>query len=130
MHALAMRASCPRSLDARSAIALDGAEFRRNAGVEDADPLFAQQREQLLGLLVGDDELDLDGGIGRQLEEVLLVQDTVAAEAGNRAKRRTAVNAQLLGLLEQPLEQGDVAMGPVFVDVEAQDGSSHELPQA
>ena len=41
---------------------------------------------------------------------MLLVQDAVAAEAGDRAKRRAAVNALLLRLLEQPLVQRDMAV--------------------
>src|SRR5215475_6317763 len=92
------------TLPLRSAIAFEDAELGGHAGVEDADSLLPQQREQLLGFFVGDHELDLDRRVGRELEEVLLVQDAVAPETGNRPESGSAVDAELLRLLEQPFE--------------------------
>lgn len=54
-----------------------------------------------------------------ELEEVLLMQHSVTAKAGNGAKRRTAVDAGFLRRLEQPLVQKEAAMLAVFVRVEA-----------
>ena len=67
--------------------------------------------------------------VGGELEEMLFVEDTVAAEAGHRAERRPAVDTHLLGLLEQPLEQGDVTVRAVLMHVEAKQRTSHEPPQ-
>ncbi len=62
---------------------------------------------------------------------MLLVQDSVAAETGDCAESRAAVNAQRLRLLEQPLVQRDMAMHAVFVHVEAQQRAGHDdVPQA
>src|SRR5436309_2578195 len=123
LHSLA--APCP----SRSAIAFDRAELGHRAGVENAYPLRAQECEHLFGFFVADDELDCHGHVGRELEEMLFVEDTVAAEAGHRAERRPAVDTHLLGLLEQPLEQGDVTVRAVLMHVEAKQRTSHEPPQ-
>ena len=61
---------------------------------------------------------------------MLLVQDAVATEAGDGAKRRSALDAELLGLLEQPLEKCNVPMRPVLVNVEAQYRALHDVPHA
>src|SRR5947207_7386226 len=101
-----------------SALTFDRSELDRHTRIEDAHAFAAQQREQLLGLCVGDDELHLDRHVGGQLEEVLLVQDAVTAEAGHRAECRSALDAEFFRLLEQPFEQRDVAMGPVLLTVQ------------
>src|SRR4029450_605027 len=88
-----------------SALALDRAEFGRQAGVENAHPLCPQQRQEFFRFLVADDELDDDCHLRGELEEMLFVQDAVAAEAGDRAERRTAVDARLLRRLEAPPEK-------------------------
>src|SRR5215471_7954367 len=96
----------------RSAVALDRAELGRHARVKDAHPLPAQQIEELFSLGIGDHELDFHSVVGGELEKMLFVQNAVPAEPGDSAKRRTAVDADLLGLLEQPFEQRDMAMRP------------------
>src|SRR5271169_111241 len=111
------------------AVAFDGAELGGHAGVEDAHPLLAQQVEKPLGLLVANDELDLDGHVGREIEEMLLVQDAMAPEPSNGAKCRAARDAELLGLLEQPLEERDMVLLAVLVHVEAKQGPFHAAPQ-
>src|SRR5215472_2246427 len=104
-----------------SAIAFDRSELRGYPGVEDAHALPPQEIEQLVSLLVADHELHLDRHVRGEFEEVLLVQDAVAAIPRDRAKGRASVDAELLRLLEQPFEQCDMAMGPILVDIEAQD---------
>src|SRR6516225_1275325 len=88
-----------------SAVALDCAELGRHARVKDAHPLSAQQIEELFSLGIGDHELDFHGAVGGELEKMLLVQNAVPAKASDGAERRAAVDADLLGLLEQPFEQ-------------------------
>jgi hypothetical protein len=51
---------------------------------------------------------------------MLLVQDAVTAIAGDGAKRRAAVDAAFLRLLQQPFVQQDVVVLAVFVGVEPQ----------
>src|SRR5437763_899984 len=110
---------------ARSAIAFDGAELRRNARVENADVLLFQQRQHRLGFVLRHHKLDFDRHVGGKLEKMFLVQNAVPAKPRNRAKSRSTMDPQLLGLLEQPLEQRDVPMRAVFVDIEAQDRAIH-----
>src|SRR5438094_1214834 len=76
----AFRLSC-------SAIPFDRAELTHYAGVENAYPLLPQKREHLFGFFVADDEFDRHGHIGGELEEMLFMEDAVATEAGDRAKR-------------------------------------------
>src|SRR6202008_3641606 len=83
----------------RSAITLDRGELGREARVDQAHAFLAQQDKQLLGFVGGDHELHHDGHVGSQLEEVLLVQDAVAPEAGDGPERGAAVDAEILGLL-------------------------------
>src|ERR1700681_4474174 len=56
---------------------------------------------------------------------MLLVQNTVPAKASDSTKGRAALDPQLLGLLEQPLEQRDVPVNAFLVHVEAQDRAVH-----
>src|SRR5438477_5642865 len=113
------------SVIARLTVTLDRAEFGGNARVEDADPLLPEERQQPFSFLVGHDKLHLDRHVGCQLEKMLLVQDAVAAESRDRAKRGAAVDAHFLGPLEQPLEQRDVLMRAILVNVEAKQGAAH-----
>src|SRR6266516_4204766 len=100
------------------AVTLDRTEFGGDARVEDADALGPEERQQPFSLLVRHDELHLDRHVRGELEEMLLVQNAVTTEAGDGAKRGAAVDAHLLGLLEQPLEQRHVLMGAILVNVE------------
>src|SRR6185295_7046484 len=97
----------------------------RNTGVDNADALATQQVQHSLGFLVGDHELDLDGHVRRELEEVLFVQDAMPSVTGNRAKRRAAANTQLFSLFEQPLVQDDVRLLAILVNVKAQQLAVH-----
>src|SRR6516164_8009075 len=94
----------------RSAIAFDQPEFALYARVEDADLFPAQQGKHLLRLLSADDKFNHHCHVGGKLEEMLFVQDSVAPEAGDRAKGGPAMDAEFLGLLEQPFEQCHVSM--------------------
>src|SRR5512132_4320675 len=114
------------SCRSRSTVAFDRAEFGGYAGVEDAYPLLAQEREQFGSFFVADDELDRHGHVGRELEEMLFVEDAVPTEAGDCAECRPAVDAHLLRLLEQPFEQGDVTVRAVLVHIEAKQRASHD----
>ena len=79
---------------------------------------------------VVDRELDLDGQVRRELEEMLLVQDAVTAESGDRPKRRASVDPHRLRLLEQPFVQRDVPVHAVLVQVETQQRPGHDdVPQ-
>jgi hypothetical protein len=53
-----------------------------------------------LGL--GDDEFDLDRERALQLEEAVLMQHAMPAEAGHRAERGTARDAHPVSFLQQP----------------------------
>src|SRR4030095_2149414 len=111
--------------EGRLSIAVDGAKFRWNTGVDNADALAMQQLQQSLGFVVGHDEFDLDGHVRRQLEEVLVVQDARPSVTGNRAKRRAAANTQHFGLFEQPLVQGDARLLAILMNVKAQQLAVH-----
>src|ERR1700685_3177568 len=108
-----------------SAIALDRAELDGRAGEEDAYALVPQQCKQLRCLVIGDDEIHFNGHVRGEFEKVLFVQDSVAAESRDCANRRTAAYPKLLRLLEQPLEQRDVAVFPILVHVESQQRAVH-----
>src|SRR6185437_4117248 len=82
---------------------VDDPEAGGDLCVEEPDVLARENLEQLSRLILGDDELDLDGERSRQLEEMSFVQQMVAPEAGHRAERRAAADSEAIGLLQQPL---------------------------
>src|SRR5581483_4708569 len=103
----------------------NGAEFRGNDRVEDVDLLRPDDLEHPAGLLVRDDELHFDRQVAGELEKMLLVDDAVPAESGDRAERRAAPDPDPLGALEQPLVEQHAAVLAVLVHVEAQEGAFH-----
>src|ERR1700704_46413 len=89
----ALAAHCPSRMALASAlrgsiggIGVDHPEERRNARVEQAAPFLLQQRQELVRLLVAHDELHFHRERAGELEEVTLVQDMMAAEAGHGTK--------------------------------------------
>src|ERR1043165_4201000 len=111
-----------------STIAFDRAEFRGNSRVENADPLASQQSQQSVGFGLGGDEFDHDGHVGRELEEMLFVQDAMTPESGDGAKCRSATDTGLLRLLEQPFEQRDMVVDATFMHVKPQYRAFHASP--
>src|SRR5882724_815657 len=106
----------------------DRAELDRDAHVERWDSLTADQIEQPLRFLVGHREIDRDREIAGQLEKMLFVKNAVAPKAGDGAKRRAAVDAQLFRLLEQPFVEQDVIVLAILVDVKAKQSPFHGEP--
>ena len=102
------------------AVRVDHPEQRRHARVEEPDALLVQEREQLLRLLIGDDELHLDREGAGEFKEGALVQHVVAPEAGHGAERRAAADPERIGLLEQPLPHQALVVALILVHVEAQ----------
>src|ERR1700733_12046347 len=80
----------------------DDVENGGYARIHDAHVLVTDALEQPISHLVGKDEFNLDGQIACELKEMLLMQHAVTTEAGDGAECGAAVNAQFLGVLEQP----------------------------
>src|SRR5205085_7629161 len=87
--------------------------------------LLPQQRKKPIRFVVVDGEIDLDGEIARELEEMLFVQYALPSIARYRAKRRSARNAELLRLLEQPLVEQHMAVLAILVQAKAQQRAVH-----
>jgi len=86
------------------------------------------QFEELRRLLITDHEHDFHRQIARQLEEMVFMQDAVPAKPSNGAKSRTAVDAQLLGLFQQPFIEQNAVMPAMLGDVELQIDTFQEAP--
>jgi hypothetical protein len=102
-------------------IGIDDAEVRWNTRVEHAHILLLNDVEQFLALLLGDDELDLDGQRARQLEEVRFVNRVMSAETRDGAERRSTADTELVGPFEQPLPRGTMVNGLPLANVEPQE---------
>ena len=63
--------------------------------------------------------------IACQLEEMLLMQLAVAAKAGNGAEGRAAMDADLLGLLEQPFVGQDPVVAVLLLHLELEVDALH-----
>ena len=109
-----------------AAVWIQNAESGGNQRVEHAHLLGAYEVQQPLCFLVGDHELHLDRERSGELEEMVFVQHVVPAEAGHGAKRRSAADAELIGLFEQPLPQQATVVAGVLVNIESAEGSLHD----
>src|SRR5882724_8768998 len=101
----------------RRRVWLDQLELGHQACVEQMNIRFAHEGDKTVRFGFGDDELHQYRHVTGELEEMLFVQAAVAAEAGNRAKRRAAVDAKRLCLLQQPLVDQITAVFAVFISV-------------
>src|SRR5512135_1471706 len=106
-------------------VGIEHAKLDRQPHVEYRNLLVADRLQQRFGLFVRDREPDFHGKIARQFEEVVLVQHAMAAEAGDRPEGRTAVDPQLLRLLQQPLIGENAVQPPFFLHVELEVGPIH-----
>jgi hypothetical protein len=97
------------------------AELCRYAGVEQPDFFPLDEGQQLLGFLIGDDELDFNRQRARKLEEVLFVQGVMAAESSHGTEGRATADAEFVGLFEQPFPREAMAVALAFLHVESQE---------
>src|SRR6185437_2678657 len=97
---------------------IDHAKAGGNAGVEQWNIFLMDQGEKLLRFLVGDDKFDLHGERTRKLEELRFTQLVMPPESGHGAKRRAAVDAELIRLYEQPFPCELVMMPLPFMDIQ------------
>src|SRR6185437_1924765 len=110
--------------------AFDRPELDRHPCVNEPYALGRDHLEQPLGLGIGDDEIDLHRNVACQLEEMLLVQDTMTAESRDCTKRTAALDAARLGSLQQPFIEQHMVMPAVLMHVKAQQRARHDIPQA
>src|SRR5438876_7835840 len=87
-------ASAGRSDRRIGRVGVDHVEMCGELRVEQSNLLPLQQFQQLTGLLVRDDELDLHGERAGELEETTLVQHMVPPESGHRPESGAAANAE------------------------------------
>lgn len=108
-----------------SVVARRGLELGRHAAIEQSDALAPDEVEHPLRLVVGYQKLDLHGRVPGELEEVVLVQNSVTTESGRGTERRTSVYTDLPCLFEQPFVEQPVAVFSVLVHVEPKIRSLH-----
>src|SRR6476469_8739108 len=102
----------------KSRLAPDDPHLQRHLDVEQLELLAGQVRDEAQRLFLAEREPNLYRNIASQLEEVLFVQPAVAAEAGDGAKGRAALDAHLLGFFEQPFIGADARVAAALLDVE------------
>src|SRR5437016_10446211 len=95
-------ASAGRSDRRIGRVGVDHVKMRGELRVEQSNLLPLQQLQQLAGLWVRDEELDLHGKRAGELEETTLVQDMVPPESGHRPEGGAAANVELIRLFQQP----------------------------
>src|SRR5512146_1231991 len=96
------------------------AELRRQARVEQLQALLAYELHQPVGIGGGDHEIHAHGFLAGEFEEMRFVHDAMAAESGDRAERRAAMDAQLLRLAQQPVVKQHAVVAAALVHEEAQ----------
>jgi hypothetical protein len=106
--------------------AIDEDDFGRRARAQGVNLCRAYKLNELVGFFRGDDELDHHRKRFGQFEEALLVNDAVPAVAGHREEGGPAVDVDLLGPGEQPLEQEFLAMLARLMDIEAKRNCIHD----